>query len=165
MKIELRNIQYAAFASEETYCYTASVYVDGKKRGTANNDGHGGMTLVSPPELRAELDAYGATLPQESLGIINGEEAFFTQDAESLCDAEVTKWLHRKDFQRVIKSRLVYIHEDGNLYTTKTMSAARLAAVLESLRNKRITPPKGAVEILNLMDNDRAFNIYLQSAA
>ena len=29
MKIELKNVQYAAFASEETNCFEATIYVDG----------------------------------------------------------------------------------------------------------------------------------------
>ena len=42
MKIELKAIQYSAFASEETSCYQANLYVDGKKIGTVSNAGHGG---------------------------------------------------------------------------------------------------------------------------
>ena len=48
MKIELKNIYYAEFASFETSCYKATIYIDGKKVGTVNNDGQGGTDNVQP---------------------------------------------------------------------------------------------------------------------
>ena len=41
-KIELKNLKTAEFASEETQCYEATVYVDGKAFCIASNQGHGG---------------------------------------------------------------------------------------------------------------------------
>lgn len=38
----LKNIKIAEFASEETWCFEATLYVDGKKIGRVSNDGHGG---------------------------------------------------------------------------------------------------------------------------
>ena len=31
MKIKIKNIKYAAFQSQETHCFEATVYVDGRK--------------------------------------------------------------------------------------------------------------------------------------
>ena len=42
MKLELKNIKYFASGSQETPCYTATVYVDGKKAIYVSNNGHGG---------------------------------------------------------------------------------------------------------------------------
>lgn len=42
MLIELKNLKHMASLSEETYCYTGTVYVDGKKAFEASNRGHGG---------------------------------------------------------------------------------------------------------------------------
>lgn len=49
-RIQLKNVKYAAFASEETHCYEASVYFDGKKVGTVKNDGHGGCDYQYPTD-------------------------------------------------------------------------------------------------------------------
>jgi len=38
--IELRGIKRTAWASEETHCYQATLYVDGEKWGTVSNQGH-----------------------------------------------------------------------------------------------------------------------------
>ena len=48
MKIELKNFKYAAFASEETLCFTASVYVDGVRTFMASNSGHGESNSIHP---------------------------------------------------------------------------------------------------------------------
>ena len=42
MKLELRNIKYSSFASQETSCYQAKLYVDGKPFATVGNEGCGG---------------------------------------------------------------------------------------------------------------------------
>lgn len=44
MKITLKNLKVAKFMSQETLCYQATIYVDDKKAGTAENEGHGGCS-------------------------------------------------------------------------------------------------------------------------
>lgn len=63
MKIELKNIKYSARLSKDSLCYSASVWVDGVRRGTVENDGRGGADLVLPFDLHRELAAHAATLP------------------------------------------------------------------------------------------------------
>ena len=46
MKLELTNIKYAAFASEETHCFEAKLKVDGKHVADISNDGRGGADYV-----------------------------------------------------------------------------------------------------------------------
>jgi hypothetical protein len=44
MKIELKNFKHYDRLSEETYCFTANIWVDGTKCGYAENRGFGGET-------------------------------------------------------------------------------------------------------------------------
>ena len=44
--VELKNIKTHNDMSEETVCYSATVYIDGKKAGTTRNAGHGGNDEV-----------------------------------------------------------------------------------------------------------------------
>lgn len=44
-RISLKAVKYMASLSEETYCYTATLCVDGVAVGTVGNDGHGGETV------------------------------------------------------------------------------------------------------------------------
>jgi hypothetical protein len=56
MNITLKNFKHAEFASEETYCFQATVYLDGKKVGVASNEGHGGSTNFYPHTGFSTLD-------------------------------------------------------------------------------------------------------------
>ena len=42
VKIELKSIKHSEFASDETHCYEANLYVDGVRWGVVSNHGHGG---------------------------------------------------------------------------------------------------------------------------
>jgi hypothetical protein len=44
MKIELKNFRFYDRLSEETYCFTANIWVNGAKCGSAENRGYGGET-------------------------------------------------------------------------------------------------------------------------
>ena len=44
MKIELKKISFSERMSDETNCFIADLYINGKKVGECNNDGRGGCT-------------------------------------------------------------------------------------------------------------------------
>lgn len=67
MKITLKSIKYAAFASEETNAYSATLCVDGKKIGTVSNQGHGACDT-----FRGDWDAH--------------------KKADEWCKANLPKW-------------------------------------------------------------------------
>lgn len=46
MKLQLKKIKVYDELSEETNCFTAELYADGKKVATVKNDGRGGSTDV-----------------------------------------------------------------------------------------------------------------------
>jgi hypothetical protein len=69
MKIELKRISFSERNSEETNCFAADLYIDGKKVGYANNSGQGGCTDYhgNTPEdnkIIAEAEKYCKTLPK-----------------------------------------------------------------------------------------------------
>lgn len=68
MEISLKNIKHAAFASQETDCFEASVYIDGKRAGYVSNDGHGGSNNYFPPTLYKTLLDYCDTIPPDMAG-------------------------------------------------------------------------------------------------
>ena len=67
MLIELRRFKAYPARSEETLNFTADVYVDGKRAGTVDNDGHGGMNRLDffSPQVREAVRAYCVALPPE----------------------------------------------------------------------------------------------------
>ncbi len=62
-KVTIKNLKYAAFASQETSCFEATIYVDGKRFCTARNEGSGGP------------DCYDALPPKGHKYFSSGEEA------------------------------------------------------------------------------------------
>jgi hypothetical protein len=129
MKIELRNLKTAAFASEETTCFQASLYVDGKRCGAVSNDGHGGCNAYSDRDAWRKVQDYAATLP----GITStlGSESFTYQpDADSLVDAALDVALLDKQFRRLYAHHVVFLGTDGKLYNTRKLEPARKAAIL-----------------------------------
>ncbi len=166
MRIELRNIKYAAFASEETSCFEATVYVDGKKVGEAHNDGHGGSTLIFPRELEERINAYAKTLPDEVTDLPDPHDEskpfVMKQTAESIIDNLLNDYLTRRDLQRLLSKRLVWKSSDGKLReTAKVMDKATLAkyvALGDSIKQKL----RDCVECLNVMPFDKALELYKQ---
>ena len=68
-KFELKNVKYAAFASEDSHCFEATLYKDGKRWCIVSDDGHGGCMDFNPltrdhkyNELNAEVNEVNACL-------------------------------------------------------------------------------------------------------
>jgi hypothetical protein len=107
MHIQLKNIKYAAFASEETACFEGSVYLDGKKAGFVSNDGQGGAMNFHPWQLETRLNDYGKSLPQitASWKGDDGEPFMYDQDAESVINGLLDDYLLERDRKKQQRRR------------------------------------------------------------
>jgi hypothetical protein len=105
MKVELKSFKYFAQMSEETNCFHAQLYLDGKKAGTCENRGHGGPTdySISDPTIRSIFEAYAKGLPPVSTDIPGHGPFTFNMNAESLIDQLVEEHLKKKDEMRLKK--------------------------------------------------------------
>ena len=162
MKIELRNVKHVAALSEETNCFTATIYVDGKKAGEASNRGYGGNTDIHPNDLRERLNAYAKTLPPVETDLMNGGERFTYQpDAESIIDGLIDDYLVERELTRTIRSKVLFIAKDGKLRATRKQTPDVLARWLgPELEDtlKTFGVERGA--ILNLMPPADALAAY-----
>lgn len=154
MKIRLKSIQHSAFASQETHCYTANLWIDGKKVGTVSNDGHGGCDRFhGDREKYDEADKWcKANLPKWSLSAESTDP--HDTDLEMHCGDLVNTWLVTRDLKKALKTKIVFRKpEDGQIYELKHKNKieAALAAV------QRDHP---SAEILNTMPLDAALAIY-----
>ena len=143
MKIELKNIRYAKFASQETNCYRAAIYIDGKRAGDVHNDGQGGCDHVHPYSVQMKIDEYAATLP---------EKDGFPQDHETICGDLFLDWLTEKDLTRLLKTNIVFTRDEG-IFTLKSKPELNLSITELAERLK-------ATEILNLMPFADAIKLY-----
>lgn len=102
VKIELRRVSYSARLSEETSAFAADVYVNGKKAGHAQNDGHGGETMVHlDPAIREAVRAWVAALPPRVIPAGGGMDAFTIEPSiEDVVDDLLDQYLRAKDLAK-----------------------------------------------------------------
>lgn len=85
----LKNLKVCEWASEETTCFTATMYVDGKRVGEVSNDGHGGCNSYGFDERKYATIA-SEWLWNDHINTCNkydlsaGDRAEFTPDFDSL---------------------------------------------------------------------------------
>lgn len=100
MKLELKAVKYSATFSEETPCFKANLYIDGKKVAYVENDGRGGCTYYNAysKELRPileEAEAYAKTLPSTMYRDIEIKSTL-----ENVIDGLLNDWLLKKDMAK-----------------------------------------------------------------
>jgi hypothetical protein len=159
-KIELKNLKYSEFASQETYCFEASIYIDGKKAGTVSNQGCGGCHSYHPNTLYPLLKAEADKLPPEKWDF-NGEALTITPDADTIISELVTEALQAKDLKSGMRRRILFIGEGGEVFETQTMDAAKLAI---QLKRKDLYEKLNTKTILNLLPFTEALSIYIKGA-
>ena len=120
MKIELKNISYSERMSEETSCFSADLWVDGKKIGEVSNRGTGGCDDFHGD--RAAYDAADAwckaNLPRWSLD--DDRPDLFPTDLEMHVASLLSEWLARKDMKRLFAKSVIFkLPEKPGLYELK----------------------------------------------
>ena len=156
MKIELKNIKYSDFASHETSCFEAAVYIDGKRSGTVENDGQGGCNFYHPHELEEALRAHAETLPK-----VRYNEHEFDQDADTLIGDLLMEHLHAKDLKRAMSKRIMFVSNAGEMKETINLQKQDMARYLT---NPALPEKLKAQTILNLLPFDEALSLYINHA-
>ncbi len=146
-RVALRGIKYAAFASHETSCFTATVYIDGKKAGTVENDGQGGSDMFYPHTLSKALDEIAtAEMQAETFHGMTIEP-----NGEMLCEELLIAWLTERDLRKAMKSNYL-IARDGVLYEQRMM-------------HNRVPCFQPNDVILNDLSFDEALRLYIETGA
>ena len=106
MKIELKSVKINEAFSEETTCFMADVFVNGKKVAHAKNDGHGGCTFYyaypNQQELVKQAEQYCKALPKEKISF--GDKVHeFEQTLESVIDKLIYDKQHEKEQKKIDK--------------------------------------------------------------
>lgn len=162
MKIELKNIKHSEFASQETHCYQASLYVDNKRIGIVSNDGHGGSDMFMPtkPEDRdvyAKACEYLAEQATEEWI----KEARSSVAMEIFCGDAVNDWLYERDLKKTLKRRICYVHagkESDGIYQLK----AKFKPTQENFDSIKRSRPEWV--LLNTMPLSEALRIWKEQA-
>lgn len=119
MDIRLKAVNFYEKISEETNCFTANLYVNGKLCGYAKNTGHGGDTTIVPNphqrELFDETIKYLETQPQINIG--SEENPYYVKsNLQNKVDSLFEEWLRDKQNKRIqkhCKKGIIYKSERG----------------------------------------------------
>lgn len=112
MNIEIKNVKYAAFNSEETHCFSATVYKDGKAWCTVRNEGHGGPDDFNPVKgndykaLYKEIKEFEKTLPQRECSWNDkktGKPCMMDSNLEIVIGDLMNEWLIVSDVKKLLK--------------------------------------------------------------
>jgi hypothetical protein len=175
--IELRKFKHAAFASEETTCFEAEVWVNAVRAFRARNDGKGGMTFFDPiidnwndkqscevgrarmQENEDILEQYAKSLPVKPWPAEWKKEGGMEQNVESLINDAVHEKLGEKIVEKYMRAmkegRKVYFVDGGALRYISykgnpVMPPERLAGCIADVRKRHA----GAVVLNTLSDAD-----------
>ena len=163
VKIEIRNVKYFAAGSEETACFTSTVYVDDKKACTAQNHGTGGPTMVHPFTVEKQINDYAATLPKAQGDLGGGKTFEYAQTAETLVDALLSQHLSEKVLRKLLSNRIVFTATDAKgIFLSKVYKGAAEQDAL--LANPGLRAKLKADVILNELPFDEALAIYKANA-
>ena len=129
MKLELKNIKYCKFASQETACYEAKLYVDGKPFALVGNEGHGGcdyqysLNDQNIDDKLRDINKYLSTSPKMKSKFHYGDGEMttheFTVDLELWCGEELNKWINSKKLKRILKKGSMILDSKGDLFYWK----------------------------------------------
>jgi hypothetical protein len=154
MKITIRQLTSNPQLSDETLCFTCSVYVDGVKAFTAMNRGTGGCHEYRPVkgqsrELLDKAEEWAKSLPP-----VDGLDSVLDPVIDQLVDRE----LARKELVKAFKTRLLFKGKDGGL---------KEANVAKSTPEGIAMFKKGVVNegyiCLNDLPIEEVINIYLEA--
>lgn len=155
MKLEIKNLEFAEFASEETNCFSATVYIDGVKTTKVSNEGRGGPNRWDDHKVAHRISEYAATLPKIATDLPDpngGSEKFsYAQNADTLIDALVTNALLGKDLKKLLKNRFVYV-ENGKLMQSKTFKPTAVAKYISDPANHKKLSAEQCLNILPFAD-------------
>ena len=115
-KIEMKNISYYARGSEETPCYNATVYINGKKAVEVSNDGHGGCdrqhTYPQSEFNVREIDRWCVEKFGQSTWEHGGKTYSIDLDLEHYCHEQLYNWLDAKELKKELKKNYVCVEQD-----------------------------------------------------
>jgi hypothetical protein len=123
MKIELKNLKHMAALSEETHCYSGTIYIDGKPAFNASNHGHGGADDYRPiaPFTYADEKRINQWLNENHP--LEGQFADLDNCLEFFIGDLINEQLGRQILNRMLKTKIVVIVKDGNREALATYPA------------------------------------------
>ena len=155
MKIEVRNVKVAKFASQETLCFEAKIVIDDKVVGTVTNAGHGGCNEYHPWSIHDTLTVHAKTLPD-----ITRYTPALRMTADLVIDFLVQDFIAARDYKKTFASRVLCLDNDGFFVQTKKLpKGTDVLAVARSFVGR-----PNVTQVLNLLPEAEALAILKNKA-
>lgn len=167
--IELRNVSVNHSMSEETYCYSASLWVDGERWGDVCNRGQGGgddfREAKGSKRTYKDLNDLDALLKAEGPKHDCGDGVLLDDCLEIRCGDLVTAHIRADEVKRALRSKLLYTHPDkAGLFQIPLKRNGRVHtvdAILASLDRQGFK----YATVLNRLPFSEAYDLYFKVAA
>lgn len=118
--ITLKNVKIIKALSQETCCFSASLYVDGEYYGVVGNTGNGGcddiLAVAHGKTYRDFHDLEKRIKETYEPEVFHG--VTLDPSLESLCAIELDRYEATQDYRRRIKTKVLYKRPDG-IYESK----------------------------------------------
>jgi len=118
MKLELKNIKHANWASEETQCYNAVLYVDGDPFLMVSNEGRGGADRDDQdPRFKGDFTSkYGALREycREAYKFKGFRDTWINGSIELACHTLLEDHLESKFYKKVLK-QVCFVDDNGDI--------------------------------------------------
>ena len=165
MKIELKNFNHAAFASEETLCFSASVYVDDIRTFEVSNSGKGEENRIMPVKGKSmaaihPVQEWVSQQPKvklsDSMEVKDDLDFYLSR----LANREVVK----KQLKSTLKKHVLIFEPNDQMDLRQFASAFKPTDISDKHRQhlKRLYP--GCV-ILNDLDIENALDLYIAASS
>lgn len=165
MQIELKNVQYNARMSDETSCYSAQIWVDGKHFCDVMNRGHGG------PDEHIPVKGMAGNAMHEAIRVLNtrikkdrGTEKMYGMeidiDLEIVCGELLNAHLAARDLKRSLGRQFLFCKPGQKGVFQIKKVAGRELEQLAAIKKKF-----NGITTLNEMAFDAALKVYCDEAA
>ena len=160
MKIELKKIEHMDRNSEETACYVAQVWVDGKHMVDVSNDGHGGCDHQNGANgyTWKDIENLNARIAAEYPSPFTIEGKPVPSDLEIVCGDLLTEHLFAKDLKRAMSRKMLFVSPKNDGIRCVGFKASRLPTKTALFSEWMGKYPKDT--ILNCLPFDKALAIY-----
>lgn len=164
MKIELKNIEYNERMSEETHCFIADLFIQGKLAGTAGNSGHGGNTVYSATgpegrELISQAEQFCKTLPNEE-HTMDDSTFTFEMDLEYYIDKLLEAHLREQEQKKLEEKmkRNIVVSADLDAYYGYFDLGHPIEVLIHSPKGREYLQRTLAAILPQLKENEKIIN-------
>ena len=156
MEITLKNVKTNLALSDETICFSATFYVDGKKAGTCSNRGHGGQTdyRFDDRDLGQRVREYFKSLPEEP---VEGYDFTHQPCLPTRIDELVQEFLTERENKKNTKTGIIYRLKSTPVHQYTIYGYKRGTAVSAAMRAALVSEIKESHgdEIVEIIDGTK----------